>query len=192
MRDAQHPTVTDGQRESLNILYDKLLEALRHREQEIFRYIALVVPSVVGLVGLSVFGSTLPMVRLIAISVGLQLLAGLGAWYSLALGYNYRYVLAGIRSLEEALEIVQFMVRPWTRSCSQSRWCWPPEVIKVFWVSFVLLIVFTAVTSCFINSSVGVIVAVSISSALFLAIVVLFLPWHYGRKLLRYADARPK
>ena len=184
--EAQGQVLSPEARSSLNILYAKLLDALRHREQEIFRYLAIVAPAIGGLLGLSMYSGLLSDVWLITAMFGLQLLTTVGGWYALALSYNYRYVLAQIRLLENALGIEPFIVPPWRRSRGRSTWCWPPEIIKVFWCAFLALAVMIALATCLARPNAVVTVISVVASLSFLSIQGLILPAYYGAKLSSY------
>ena len=182
----QNQTIGTETRSSLNILYAKLLDALRHREQEIFRYLAIVAPAIGGLLGLSIYGHLLSDAWLVAAMLGLQLLAVLGGWYALALSYNYRYVLAQIRLLEDALGIEPFIAPPWSRPRGPTAWCWPPEIMKVFWFAFVALAVVIALAACLAKPGALVIVTSVVACWLFVSLQALILPAYYGAKLSKY------
>ena len=74
-------------------IHKQLLEALRHREQEIFHYLAILAPALGGFVWLLYKGVN-PFLFAVG-TLGVLLLLLLGALYSLALGYNYRYITTG-------------------------------------------------------------------------------------------------
>ena len=142
--------------------HNKLLEALRHREQEIFQYVAILIPALGGFawliynpVGIFLFTSG---------TVGVLFLLFLGVLYSLNLGYNYRYITLQLAKLEVHLGIKDSMLIGWVKtpqefidhyklSCVSSchpklcgllryfklcgrPWCTPPGIIKVFWCAF--------------------------------------------------------
>lgn len=79
-------------------------------------------------------------------TIGVQLLLLLGAIYSLALGYNYRYILLELAKLEVFLRVKDVILVGWPRSRQdfldrytlpfKIPWCTPPEIIKVFWWAF--------------------------------------------------------
>jgi len=65
--------------------------------------------------------------------------------YSLALGYNFRSILLQLAKFENRLGIKPAMLRGWPKSLSSFNkytcYCTPPEVILVFWWSFVFSII---------------------------------------------------
>ena len=77
----------------------------------------------------------------------------MGAFYSLALGYNYRYIILQLAKLEAtdtlALKSKDVVLAYWPRKVEDfekgSRWgvipwCTPPDIIKVFWIAFLVCI----------------------------------------------------
>jgi len=128
-----------------------LLEALRAREKEIFPYLAIIGPSLGGFAWLLYKHSPENIdAKIIYIAtVGISLLFLLGAWYSVALGYNYRSILLQIKVLDRKLKIQPYILKSWRESDEEpyknyetffkANWCIPPEVIKCFWLSFPLL-----------------------------------------------------
>lgn len=130
-----------------------LLEALRDREQEIFLYLAIMGPALGGFIWLLYeVENTKPQIVLTA-TIGIWLLFLLGALYSVALGYNYRYITLQLRKLEEELGIQDEILASWGKSFEESLndyrifcgipWCGLPEVIKWYWFAFPTLILFT-------------------------------------------------
>jgi hypothetical protein len=127
----------------LENMHKTLLEALRHREQEILRYIAILAPALGGFVWLvrDVVNGGRFFVFTIG-TLGVLFLLVIGALYSLGLGYNYRYItmqLAKIEALSPG--ILKFILAPWARtpqSFEKYNPCYPPEIIKIFWLAFVV------------------------------------------------------
>jgi hypothetical protein len=126
----------------LENMHKTLLEALRHREQEILRYIAILAPALGGFVWLvrefvndgKMFGFTIG-------TVGVLFLLLLGAIYSLALGYNYRYITMQLAKLEAKLGMCEFILESWPRTpqnFEKYKRCYPPEIIYIFWLAFVI------------------------------------------------------
>jgi hypothetical protein len=138
----------DVQREALLNMHKTFLEALRHREQEILRYIAILAPALGGFVWL-LCKLNLELTReafTFAVgTVGVLFLLLVGAVYSLALGYNYRIITFQLAKLEaKALKIREFVLESWPRTLEgfeKYNPCYPPEIIKVFWLAFSVCIV---------------------------------------------------
>lgn len=130
----------------LENMHSLFLEALRHREQEIFRYLAILVPALGGFLWLIQEDPEKEIFIIGTISV-ISLLS-LGGIYSLALGYNYRYITLQLAKLEAILNVKDAMLVGWPRSSKDFLdryklfccipWCIPPEIIKVFWGAFLL------------------------------------------------------
>lgn len=116
-------------------MHQLFLEALRHREQEIFHYLAILGPALGGFVWLLYTGSAgaqrvddaplavapggLSVGVFVVGTVTVLLLLLLGAVYSLALGYNYRYITLQLAKLEGRFQIKQYMLEGWPRSRRQ-------------------------------------------------------------------------
>jgi hypothetical protein len=133
----------DGGREAaLHIMQRELLEALRHREQEILRYLALLLTAVGGFLWLMTGErKDNPLVFFVG-TMGVVLLLFLGALYALALGYNYRYLTLQLAKLESRLKIGDAILVGWPRnkaafSKRYGKRCYPPGIIKIFWAAFV-------------------------------------------------------
>lgn len=139
----------------LETMHRLLLEALRHREQEIMRYLVILGPALGGFVWLLKSGTGDKGIFTIG-AVGVLLLLGLGALYSLALGYNYRYIVLELAKLETVLGVRDAMLAGWPRSkkdflerytiCRCIPWCTPPEIIKIFWLAFLVGMVGVTIT----------------------------------------------
>lgn len=187
-------------RTAVENMHQLFLEALRHREQEILRYIALLVPAVAGFVWLLQKGS-FDDFGFAAGSCAVLLLLLLGAVYSLALGYNYRYITLELAKLEALLDMRDYVLQGWPRSrdeflkrykaCCGIPWCTPPEVIKVFWWAFVVGIVGVTIVAC-AHRPAAVVLWMVIPCGLVSLAMGLAGPWHYGRKLVRRAKEEPE
>jgi hypothetical protein len=153
----------DDAADVLKSMHGALLEALRHREQEIFSYLAILVPALGGFVWLLRDGANNKAITtFVAGSVGVLLMLLLGAAYSLTLGYNYRYITFQLAKIEQRLNVTSTMLQGWPKSPKDFRaryrwhfipWCTPPEMIKVFWLAFLVGILgVTIVASYSLNS----------------------------------------
>jgi hypothetical protein len=133
----------------LENMHGLFLEALRHREQEIFNYLAILGPAL-GSFGWVLYYRSGHEVEFTCVTLVVIALLLLGAIYSLALGYNYRYIVLELAKLEAVLKIRNAMLLGWPRSRQDflSRykllfhvpWCTPPEIIRVFWWAFLAAI----------------------------------------------------
>ncbi|HRY28400.1 MAG TPA: hypothetical protein P5079_00015 [Elusimicrobiota bacterium] len=128
-----------------------MLEALRHREQEIFQYLAILGPALGGFIWLCYKKEAAS--AFVPGTIGVLLALLLGAIYSLALGYNFRYIVFELAKLEIILGMKDAMLLAWPRSVEAFRksaflhhrwmpipWVTPPEIIKIFWISFLVFI----------------------------------------------------
>lgn len=128
-----------------------MLGALRAREADILRFVGFLVA------GLGVFFYTFYQYMKHGYSVAdpnnayaLLLLIGsgfavviltIGNVYASALGYNFRSILLYICKLERGLGIERYRPKKWPNSSEKPKAkFFPPELIGVFWWSFLLLI----------------------------------------------------
>ena len=100
--DLQNNTVLGG-------MHRLFLEALRHREQEIFHYLAILGPALGGF-GWILYNRIGRQVEFAVGTIFVIALLLLGALYSLALGYNYRYIVLELAKLETVLKIKDAML----------------------------------------------------------------------------------
>lgn len=182
-------------------MHGALLEALRHREQEIFSYLAILVPTLGGFLWLLLHRSA-PVgsgdLVLFAGTLGTLLLFFLGVGYSLTLGYNFRYVTFQLAKIEHHLEVEKVILQGWPRSPQAFKaryrlwgftYCAPPEMIKIFWIAFLIGTLWVIV----VYSSLGAgapyrEIVISVGAVFFLC--GLFGPFWFGRKLERLFSGR--
>ena len=196
----------EAQRKILEIVHKTLLEALRHREQEILRYIAILAPALVGFIWLIRFDSSCQDKSFVFIAgtAGVLLLLLIGAIYSLSLGYNFRQITFQLAKMESepCLDISQYMLKGWPRRPEKfakryGRYCTPPEIIKVFWLAFILVIigVTLSVFKLVFNNNSDVTMKKAgpllIGWGLICCITSLLMPIYYGRKIKDCADKEP-
>jgi len=181
------------------------LEALRHREQEILQFLAILVPALGG------FGWLLRLdcrqacpsnfVIFPAGTIGILLLLLLGAVYSLALGYNFRVITLQQAKLEKCMGITHATLKRWPRTpeefinrykcCCHIPWCTPPEIIKFFWMAFILGIIGVTLTASLSNHGAKVLATViPFGSVSFL--IGLLLPIIFGYKLKEICEDEKK
>ena len=184
-------------RTSLESVHKLLLEALRHREQEILRYLAILGPAIGGFVWLLSLESAKTDVFTVG-TLGVLFSLLLGSFYSLALGYNYRYITLELAKLESLLGIKDAMLKGWPKSGKDFLdrykflrcipWCTPPEVIKVFWLAFLVGIIGVTLTAYRFKPD-DLLVRYVGGSCLLLG---LLLPIHFGRKLGKNCQQEPE
>ncbi|HUU16395.1 MAG TPA: hypothetical protein VMW72_04535 [Sedimentisphaerales bacterium] len=183
------------------------LEALRHREQEVLRYLVIIGPALGGFVWLmSKYPKEISIWTFCFGSIGLISIMLLGACYCIALGYNYRCLVLQIAKEEKNMCISGTVLNAWPRQITEHvkrtklghyigvlrrhqdskvfdwAWCFPPELICVFWYAFVIGIIYLAAASCVLIESVSVTIVVAGFGLLCLGLS-LFVPHVYGRKL---------
>jgi len=193
--EARQGTLPSSSAPALEAVHKLLLEALRHREQEIIRYLAILGPALGGFMWLLLSDKGDVGVFTVG-TIAVLLLLLLGAIYSLALGYNYRYILLQLAKLETALQITDAMLEGWPRSPEDflrryklwgKPWCTPPEVIKVFWVAFLVGILGVMVAACLFAPKALVLALVPPTSVVCL-LFGLLLPFWYGQKLRKQCE----
>jgi len=172
-------------------MHKLFLEALRHREQEIFRYLAILGPALSGFVWLLKADPIDSRVFVIG-TVCVLLPMFLGAVYALALGYNYRYITLQIAKLESMLCIKDYMLKGWPKCrkdfldryklfCCKP-WCTPPEIIKVFWWAFLAGIAGVTLAACLYRPE-GIVLSIVIPVGAVAFLTGLFAPLRFGKKL---------
>lgn len=136
--------------------HDLLLQALRHREQDVLRFLAILGPALAGVVYLhspKILGDNSNLMSYV-----LGIYAALGVLiiscvYTIALGYNYRYLTLQLAKLEskKCLGIDAGILNAWPRSAHRFvekyrifgciPCCIPPGNINVFyWASIMAII----------------------------------------------------
>lgn len=177
---------------ALESMHRLLLEALRHREQEIVRYLAILGPALGGFVWL-LHSGTGNVGVFVGGTLGVLLLLLLGATYSLALGYNYRYVTLELAKLEATLEIRSAMLEGWPKTPKEfldryrllrcMPWCTPPEVIRVFWCAFLIGITGVTATACAYAPATARLWPILLVGGISLFLSWFLLPARFGQKL---------
>ena len=149
--------------ESLRNVHKMFLEALRHREQEIIRFLAILGPALGGFVWLLGDIKEHPE-RFVGGTYGVLAVLLMGGLYALALGYNYRYLTLQLAKIEanKKIDLSGVMLKKWPRKPEDfvrgSRigvipWCTPPGIIKVFWLAFVACILGVTLVASMIDVS---------------------------------------
>jgi hypothetical protein len=182
-------------------MHKLLLEALRHREQEILRYLAILGPAIGGFVWLLTLVPPPKIGPFIVCTVAVLLSLFLGAIYSLALGYNYRYITLELAKLETLLHIKDAMLKGWPKSrkdflaryklLSGIPWCTPPEVIKVFWGAFLIGIIGVTLAAAFSRPD-FLVLAVVIPLGFLCWLLGCLFPIYFGNKLRRQCELEPE
>jgi len=201
-KSGQKVTLNEEQRMTLVNMHKTFLEALRHREQEILRFIAILAPALGGFVWLLKQSLTKEHESYVFIvgTLGIQLFLLLGAVYSLALSYNYRHIIFQLATIEEkdCLNIDKYILKIWPRKPCDFRkykfkilpWCDPPEIIKCFWLAFIIGIIGVTLAVQFMPPTIkgcfGKRLILVVGLLCFL--ISLFAPVWFGRKLHKVAD----
>jgi hypothetical protein len=141
-------------------MHKAFLEVLRHREQEILQFVVLLGPALGGFIWLLSADLRESPFRFVAGTYGVLLVLLMGAFYALALGYNYRYLTLQLAKLEKKnlLDLDDVVLASWPREYEEFEnrnrwgvipWSTPPGIIKVFWLtSLAGILGVTIVASC--------------------------------------------
>lgn len=173
---------------ALQNMHQLLLEALRHREQAIIRFLVILGPALGGFV-LLLQRDFIDKVY-ISGTIGVQILLLLGSVYSIALGYNYRYIIFQLAKIEAALRIASVMLVKWPRSLAdfekqyvkKDPRCIPPEIIRVFWLIFNFGILGVTVTAYDARLEILELTLILFMGSISLWIAV-WAPYYYGNKI---------
>lgn len=185
--------------ESLHNLY---LETLRHREQEIFRYLAILGPALAGFIWLlDAFGKDETKTIFIIGTMGVIFLLLLGAIYSAALGYNYRYIVILLAKLEVYYGLKDIVLANWPRNkkafIDQNKfshtvpipWCKPPEIINVFRLAFIVVTIGVTIAAYVYKPDVLGLVG---GFGLVCLFIECYFPYHFGKKIDQILEKEPE
>lgn len=154
-------------------LHRIMLEAMRSRESEILRFLGFLLPAIAGLFAIGWLRSDTALVPIRILLPSISLLSIIilffGAWYALALSYNYRYIHIVVYHLQEHLGLRRFQPQwepvrferpsrnPRYKSCDCLHRCYKwfdyllfgfaPEIIRTQLSLFVVLIPGVALAS---------------------------------------------
>jgi hypothetical protein len=141
-------------------LHKIMLEAMRSRESEILHFIGFFLPAIVGFFAIGWLKggeSAVPAkILLPAVSAVTILILFFGAWYALALSYNYRYIQLVTWSLQEHLGVTQFQPewkpKPFQYGNLQF-FNFAPEILRTQLLLFIALIIAAAILFSFAGIS---------------------------------------
>lgn len=161
------------------------MEALRAREAEALRFLAVLGPAIGAFIYLLQFVQTRYRIMFFCGSVGIQISLLLGAAYATSLGYNFRYIVFQMAKIESALGVQDFALYGWPRKLTDFRkctyCCFPPEIIKNFWISYIVAIVAVTLVSAMMPGP-WYYMVVAILVGLVCSLIALRLPRYYGKK----------
>jgi hypothetical protein len=180
---------TELQAKVLADFHRLMLEALRQREHDVIRYIAILGPTLAGFVWLlrSVNVEEEGTMVFFVGTLGVIFVLLVGALYSVALRYNFRYITLQLAKLESRIYIKSFILKGWPRTPKEfedryGTYCEPPEIIMIFWLSFVLSIVgVTSTASVVVKGALPLVTVIAFGALAFL--VALLSPIYYGKKM---------
>ena len=144
-------------------LHKIMLQAMRSRETEILRFLGFLLPAIAGFLAVGWFKAeegTVPVeVLLPAATVIAIIILFFGAWYALALSYNYRYIEIVTYYLQRHLKLDRFLPDwdpkefPAFSSCFKSFdylfFGFAPEIFRAQLLLFVSLIFILAIAFSF-------------------------------------------
>ena len=170
-----------------------MLEALRQREQDVIKYIAILAPALGCYIWLLENYGTNTKVFVTG-TLGVMFILLVGAVYTTALGYNYRYITLQLAKIETLIDTRDFILVGWPRDAKTfgdkyGKWCDPPEVIKVFWLAFLFAIVGVTISSAIRVETLRYIV---IAGGIWTFMLAFFPPKHFGSKILRKCSREKK
>lgn len=187
-------------------MQQQYLEALRSREKEALQYIVLLASSLGGFAWAL---KLLPLTKynyiaFVGIILAVLLVLMLGAVYSLALGYNYRYLILQLRKVENALCVTKHILCYWSKANKDNNWkspigrtseteqeyddkFRPPEVIKQFWIAYLWGIALVSFIGCVEVSRIDIFIAVIIAffGVCMWILSAIYIPDLYKQKLNR-------
>ena len=197
-------SANDCEHQALLNMQQQYLEALRSREKEALQYIVLLASSFGGFAWAL---KLLPLtednyIAFTGIILAVLLILMLGAVYSLALGYNYRYLILQLRKVENALGVTRHILCYWNRpiACQSEidEECGdkftPPEVIKQFWIAHLWGIALVSFIGCIEVSRINIFIALIIA---FLGVCIctlsaMYIPRLYFQKLVNIRTKEAK
>jgi hypothetical protein len=145
-------------------MHTTFLDALRHREQDIVRFLAILGPALGGFIWLLGADVSEHPIRFTLGSYGVLFVLVMGAIYSLALGYNFRYLTLQLAKLESEknLNLKGAVLTYWLQNPENFEeqnhwkklpWRTPPEIIKVFWIAFLVCLAGVSIAVCCVSVS---------------------------------------
>ncbi|MDZ4724435.1 MAG: hypothetical protein SGI97_11135 [candidate division Zixibacteria bacterium] len=159
-----------------------LLAALRQREQEVIKYVAILTPALGGYIWLIKEDVTSKVFQVG--SSGVIVLLLIGTAYTLALGYNSRYITLQLAKIEVRLGMTGFILDSWPRTSRAfadryGLWLLPPDIIKTFYFAFLGSSAFVTLSAPALYSDACWVVVIGV-----IAIILgLGLPFYFGKKL---------
>lgn len=148
-------------RELLSKWIELYLLTLSQREQDIIKFLAILGPAIGGFFYLLVNRDSTAISGLVfnAGILGIELVLFFGAWYASALGYNYRTITLQLIKVAIEADVIIVKLKAWPHKmetypdsmpqfCGR-KLCVPPEIIKVFWMAFLVSLALVAIVSFF-------------------------------------------
>jgi len=182
-----------------------LMEALRQREQEIIRFLAILGPAMAGYIWLirAINSYKISQETFLIGAGGVIFTLFIGAWYAITLGYNFRYIIFYLSRIENDRVFDQYIPLKWPRRfyqfkessliCSRIPYCAPPEIIKVFWHAFNFMIIGILLSVFMVeNINISGKKMIALLGAIGAFISYAILPIYYGCKIHGVYDGQAK
>ncbi len=161
--DENRKTESAGQEQAIRDLHHIMLEAMRSREGEILRFLGFLLPALAAFLAFGWFTSKksavsadllLPASAILAIVI-----LAFGAWYGLALSYNYRYLVIVCYWLQKKLDLLRYLP-DWKPKKLSRKKCLTlelaPEMVRAHVWLFVTLIAVVVVGYWFLTGPNGI------------------------------------
>lgn len=192
-------------RKAARDLHRIMLEAMRSREGEILRFMGFLLPALAAFFAFGLFKAKKPLfppeVLLTVTSIFVIVILFFGAWYGLALSYNYRYLVLVTYWLQKDLGLERYIPTKWEPeefkwSCNKS-WLekldyilfgFAPEIFRTQVGLFFVLILLVLIVFLF-RCTTLVWVPASICLGLIFILSIFFYPWKYNKLV---GDVREK
>jgi hypothetical protein len=179
-----------------------MIEALRQREGDIIQFVAILAAALAGFGWISKAGSSgvgtdeLSSGVFIIGTVGVLFLLVVGAIYTAALGYNYRYITMQLAKIEAKWSIRKSMLVKWPRCPDDFKdkygcYCWPPEILKVFYLAFLIAIAGVTLSAALLKPETLVLWIIPSSGVIF-SLIGWLMPCRYGKQIRKLANEEIK
>lgn len=185
----------DFQKSLIEDFHRLMIEALRQRERDIIQFIAILAGSLAGfgwLISKEV-PAELTTGSFVIGTAGVLFLLLVGSIYSVALGYNYRYITLQLAKIEVLTCVSKYMLITWPRKPqtfvdNYGCYCKPPEIIQVFWISFLIAIASITLAASLIKQE-TLVLSIIIPLGVVFSLIGWLIPLRYGKKIKKLAEA---
>ncbi len=165
------------------------LRALRQREDDVVKFLGLLVPALVGYIWLLTKSSEVCEQTLFSGTVGVIFVLSVGAVFTVALGFNYRYITLQMAKIDVFYSVDKLVLKKWPRKPGDFKmiFCSPPEILKIYWISYLILILLICCISCLFIDKCSYLCIIFVISFIALLFSIL-LPFYYGCKIQKICE----